>query len=197
MESISGIYEIRNTVNGHRYVGSSFDVNSRWGKHKTTLQKEIHHNQYLQRAWLYYGQSNFVFCVLEQCESSSLIQREQYYIDILRPEYNILQIAGSSLGTKLTKETREKMSKAHKGKTHDYMKDYPNPFFGKTHTAETRAKMSTAAQKRKVSPESRAKISERMKGNKHSLGNNVSKEVKNKISLSMQSFWKNKKQKEG
>ena len=32
------------------------------------------------------------------CEQSELITREQYYIDLLKPEYNILPAAGSLLG---------------------------------------------------------------------------------------------------
>jgi group I intron endonuclease len=43
------------------------------------------------------------------------IKREQYYIDILKPKYNILQTAGSSLGHKHTEETREKISAARLG----------------------------------------------------------------------------------
>lgn len=38
--------------------------------------------------------------ILEYCDRSDLIKREQHYIDILKPEYNILKLAGSSLGYK-------------------------------------------------------------------------------------------------
>ena len=51
-----------------------------------------------------------------------LIKREQYYIDLLKPEYNILKIAGSSLGKVHTKETRAKMSSLNAGEN--------NPIFG-------------------------------------------------------------------
>jgi group I intron endonuclease len=34
--------------------------------------------------------------------------REQYYIDLLKPEYNILSIVGSTFGYKHTAETLEK-----------------------------------------------------------------------------------------
>lgn len=36
--------------------------------------------------------------------------REQYYLDKLKPKYNILKIAGSSLGYKHTSITKAKMS---------------------------------------------------------------------------------------
>jgi len=37
-------------------------------------------------------------------------QREQFYLDSLMPEYNILKIAGSSLGFKYTEESLAKRS---------------------------------------------------------------------------------------
>jgi len=48
---------------------------------------------------------------LEYCEPSNCIEREQYYIDLLKPEYNILKLAGSSLGHIYSEETKEKMRK--------------------------------------------------------------------------------------
>ncbi len=35
-------------------------------------------------------------------KKNEVLSREQYYIDLLKPEYNILQKAGSSLGYKHT-----------------------------------------------------------------------------------------------
>ena len=37
------------------------------------------------------------------------MDREQYYLDCLKPEYNILKIAGSSLGFKHSEETKVKI----------------------------------------------------------------------------------------
>lgn len=44
-----------------------------------------------------------------------MLKREQYYIDLLNPEYNILKIAGNLLGFKHSKETLAKMSIAKTG----------------------------------------------------------------------------------
>lgn len=52
-----------------------------------------------------YGYNKFSLDILEYCEPSLLIKREQYYLDTLKPEYNILKIAGSSLGYKHSPET--------------------------------------------------------------------------------------------
>lgn len=42
-----------------------------------------------------------------------LLKREQHYIDLLCPELNINKIAGSMLGFKHSKLTRERLSKAN------------------------------------------------------------------------------------
>lgn len=52
-----------------------------------------------------YGYINFTLEILEYCEPSEVIFREQYYLDLLKPAYNILNKAGSSLGFKHSEET--------------------------------------------------------------------------------------------
>jgi hypothetical protein len=54
---------------------------------------------------LKHGYSNFKLEILEYCDKEHLIQREQYYIDVLKPEYNILKVAGSTLGFKHSTKT--------------------------------------------------------------------------------------------
>jgi group I intron endonuclease len=49
-----------------------------------------------------------------------LIEREQYYLDLLKPEYNICKIAGSTLGFKHSELTKAKMSINNTGKKHTY-----------------------------------------------------------------------------
>jgi group I intron endonuclease len=45
--------------------------------------------------------------ILEYCVIFNLIEREQYYISLFNPEYNILKIAGSNLGFKHSEATKE------------------------------------------------------------------------------------------
>jgi|SRR5882757_3198321 group I intron endonuclease len=66
----------------------------------------------IYKALLAHGYSNFTLEILEYCEPEQNIEREQYYLDLFKPEYNILKIAGSSLGHKRSKETREKIRAA-------------------------------------------------------------------------------------
>jgi group I intron endonuclease len=67
------------------------------------------------------GMDSFEFRILEFISSDNndlrnelLLLREQYYLDLVLPEYNILKIAGSNRGYKLSTETRAKMSIAKK-----------------------------------------------------------------------------------
>ena len=46
---------------------------------------------------------------MEYSETTNLIELEQYYIDLLKPEYNILPQAGSTLGYKHTLNTINKL----------------------------------------------------------------------------------------
>ena len=40
--------------------------------------------------------------ILEYCDKNNVIEREQYYMDLIKPQYNIVEIAGSTLGYKHT-----------------------------------------------------------------------------------------------
>ena len=59
-----------------------------------------------------YGVQNFESHVLEFCDPICVRQRETYYIQNLKPKYNIFQLAGSSLGYKHTKETLRKLKQS-------------------------------------------------------------------------------------
>ena len=163
----TGVYAITNTLNGNKYIGSAVDIKSRWRVHTCHLNSNKHHSPYLQRAWNKYGKDCFEFTILECCEKEQLIEREQFYIDSVKPSYNITQVAGSPLGVKRSKETklrismsksgencsaetRTKLSEVHKGK--------PSPRKGAKLSEETRAKISAAQKGRVTSEETRAKM---------------------------------------
>jgi len=101
----------------------------------------------IYKALLKYGHSNFRFEILEYCEPENAIFREQHYIDLLKPEYNINPIAGSSLGYKHNQETLDK-------------------FKCRKCSDESRAKLSAAATGRKLSEDTKAKLSANRIGTK-------------------------------
>lgn len=80
----SGIYCIRNTMNGKRYVGQSRTLSARKTGHFWRLQRGTHPSAHLQAAWNRYGGGSFVFEVLELCNPERLHEREAYWIAELK-----------------------------------------------------------------------------------------------------------------
>jgi group I intron endonuclease len=128
-------------------------------------------NMVINKALLKHDISNFSLEILEYCEPENAVSREQYYIDLLNPEYNILRKAGSSLGFKHSEQTRAKMSapksEATRTKLSALNKGKNNPMFGKTQSEETRAQMSASHMGRKRSEEDKANISASKMGNSY------------------------------
>ena len=114
--NLSGVYEIRNAANGKRYIGSSVNLLKRGDKHFRQLRRGNHHSIVLQRAFNKYGEDSFMFRVLTICDSTNLLFFEQRALDNLKPEYNLLTTAGSSLGYKTSQETKEKLCQLNLGK---------------------------------------------------------------------------------
>jgi len=117
----SGIYKILNKANGKFYIGSSYDILKRCKVHVYQLETSQHPNIYLQNNWDKYGSENFEFIVIEYCGEEDLISREQYWLDETKcyePEigFNFLKVAGSTLGSKRSEETKIKMSTWQRGR---------------------------------------------------------------------------------
>ena len=87
------IYQIVNTENNKRYVGSSSNYKRRFSEHLKMLENNSHHSKHLQRAWNKYGKDVFKFELVEECELEQQFIREQFYIDTLSPEYNMDLVA--------------------------------------------------------------------------------------------------------
>lgn len=94
-----------------------------------------------------YGHSSFSLTILEYCNKSELNDREQYYLDNLEPDYNILKNAASFLGYSLTEEAKAKISKALKGinrseETKDLIRQKA---LGRKHSDDSKVKMSMSS----------------------------------------------------
>jgi len=162
----TGIYQIRNTVNDKRYIGSADDINFRARLHKNSLDRGDHHSQKLQRAWNKYGGETFVFETIIVCRPSMLLFYEQRAIDGFMAHgrttgYNISPTAGSPRGVKRSAETRAKIGAAVKGRicsdaTRERFKGRKPWNKGIPMRAEAKAKM--AAKKTGLIPWNKGKI---------------------------------------
>lgn len=63
-----------------------------------------------------YGMQEFKLEILEYCDKTVTIEREQFYLDKLKPEYNLLKKAGSVFGFRHTLLSRKKMSEVALGR---------------------------------------------------------------------------------
>lgn len=113
---------------GNRYIGSAANIAARWRWHRNALLRGDHHNEALLRAFAKYGDA-LRYEIIETCEVAHLVEREQAHIDTL-------PFATLYNGTLCVEA----------------------PMRGKSHKAETRAKMSEAATGRKHSDEVRARM---------------------------------------
>lgn len=106
----AGVYLIT-SPSGNCYVGSaSRGFGRRWATHKSHLRAGTHHSSALQSAWNKYGESGMKFSKLLICSPEMVLFYEQRAIDFYDPKYNMLRVAGSSVGWKHTDETRKLMS---------------------------------------------------------------------------------------
>lgn len=133
-----GIYLILNVLDGKSYVGSSRDVVRRLYVHRRMLRRGEHHSPQFQRAFDRDGEAAFSFAVIERCDLSALLVREQVWINERRSAdsafgYNVCAVSGTRAGVPQPESQKAALRNVH---------------LGKPKSAETRAKMSAAAKGR-------------------------------------------------
>lgn len=111
-----GIYIFTNLENGKRYIGSSVDIYNRIHEHIHNLNNNKAHNKHFQNAWNKYGEDCFIYSVLEYCSTDQQFEREQYYIDFIKPEYNLTLNVIANYGHNVSDETKKKISNTLKEK---------------------------------------------------------------------------------
>lgn len=154
------VYSITNIDNGKRYIGktSLARVNDRWKDHRRKLREGYHVNQYLQRSYNIHGSDAFSYEILYECANLEELN-DCETINIIRfrtcnPEFGYNMSFGGE-GTNHSPETRAKLSQSASKRIGEL-----NPFYGKTHTNESRKAIGVKSKERIPSIESRKKMSE-------------------------------------
>ena len=164
---VCGIYMIQNLVNQKVYIGQSVDIYSRWDEHICALRGGYHANKHLQRSWNKHKEYNFEFSIVEKCDENKLDEKEIYWItenDSYYNGYNQTKGGGGVRGFKHSDETKQKISNSLKGEN--------APWYGKTRSEETKAKIGEASKERWADPE-----------NHPMYGKHHTEEAKQKISI--------------
>jgi len=154
-KGLSGIYLWLNNQNDKYYIGSAVNLKDRLYAYYNT-QRLINDNYRIQRAIIKYTHSKFTLYILEYCNIKDLIEREQYYLDLLTPPYNILLTAGSRLGKGHSEEALEKMRISKEGDN--------NPMFSLNHNKITKATMNISKKGIPLTETHKAKLSLAKKG---------------------------------
>ena len=121
---ISAVYKITNAITGDFYIGSSKDVKQRWACHKcqSTWNECPSNPMYIDMKE--YGTNKFVFEILEEAEIGQLKEKEQQFIELLKPTYNNRNADGLNVERK--KEYNKEYQKEYR-KTDEY-KEYKKEY---------------------------------------------------------------------
>ena len=172
---ICGIYTITNTTSGKVYVGQSIDIRKRWVGHRNALDIGRHKNPHLQSAWCLYGEDNFKFAVVIECQQNELTSKEQLILDNVPMDlrYNVGPcVATPRLGCRHTPETIQRLREIALARP--------------PRSLETRMKMSRSMKGRTVSEQTRIKLAKSQRGRIYSAESKdrMSESGKNRAKIS-------------
>lgn len=159
----AGVYQWTNLLTNESYVGSSINLSKRLSRYFSYnhISSPDRGKSIICSSLLKNGYSNFSLTILEYCEIKDTILREQFYIDVINPSMNILQMAGSSLGYIHSEESKSLISTKLKGKVRSEEVKLQmsvsrlgenNAFFGKNHSEESLELIRNARANRVRSP---------------------------------------------
>jgi len=151
----SGIYQWTHLESNKTYIGSAVNLSLRFRDYFNKSFISRNKNMHIYNALLHHGYDRFSLTIYENIDITNLsklearrliLKREQHYMDILQPKYNLLPNAGSSLGFNHSEKTKALMREAKLGipKTSEHKANLSitqrsvdrfgknNPMFGRT-----------------------------------------------------------------
>jgi len=73
------------------------------------MRRGVHANRKIQRHFNKCGEDDLIISALEDvANKKDLVEREQFYLDTIKPYFNIAPIAGSCLGVRHSDESKER-----------------------------------------------------------------------------------------
>lgn len=107
----AGVYVFINNINNKIYVGSSVNLTSRMANYYYYYNSDKLSKIFIIRAMKKYGLENFSLGIMVFCDKNpkTCLDLEQKWIDYLKPDYNVLTIAGNSSNYKHNIETINKL----------------------------------------------------------------------------------------
>lgn len=93
LPKIQCIYKIYNILYPEKfYIGSTENLQRRVRSHLNCIDRRKHYNKKLENSFYKYGKENFKLQILQVCKNidkTRLLEIEQYWLDLLKPYYNL------------------------------------------------------------------------------------------------------------
>lgn len=171
---------MENKITNKKYIGQTRDFERRVVHHTKYYSRE--NNIYLKRSIDKYGIDSFSIYILEECSIEELNEKEKKYILLYKTTqrdfgYNILEGGNTPPNFSGKTHTEETKKKmSEKAKGNIH-------WLGRQHSEESKKKISESNKGKVFSNETKNKMSMAKLGNKYWLGKKHTKESKRKLSL--------------
>lgn len=197
------IYKVTNLINGKVYVGATKQrLSDRVWDHKAKAfrhgSKSLFHTALRKHGW-----ANFKWEIIDQASTvSELHDKERLHISgfkTFNSDKGYNSTSGGHKGTRISDKMKEGVSKFHKGRKHSEEENKAkslrqmgagNPFYGKSHSSETKTKISEVkkAQKIRYTEEEKEKFVHRGSDNGRAL---ITEGIAREIKIHLRDGWRN------
>lgn len=114
-----GIYLWTNTKTNDQYVGRSINLGRRFSYYFNQESIKNAGFSLICRALVKYGYEEFKLEILEFCTVDEIVAKEQFWIEKLKPSYNLVTVVDGNYTYTHTAEAKEKMSNFQKARFAD------------------------------------------------------------------------------